>query len=166
MKKQQSFNLDVAMNSLLKTAEFQQNFEIPKLSHYDGKLDSAVLKIIDLSERVEKLGGSPSISENLLKIASSILDDVERPAGYEICGTCGYDHGYDSAYPGIREEIEKAHNNDTYLPFNDEDDEYSKNVENEILRDRAEFSEHIDEEDYQLANDCGDTMLASDEEGE
>ncbi len=35
--------------------------------------------------------------------------DTTLPADYEVCGTCGFDHAYDSDYPGVREKIEEAH---------------------------------------------------------
>ncbi len=33
----------------------------------------------------------------------------ELPSDYEVCGTCGYDHVYDGAYPETAAAIKKAH---------------------------------------------------------
>ncbi len=36
-------------------------------------------------------------------------EDEQLPSDYEVCGTCGYDHEYDGAYPETAAAIKKAH---------------------------------------------------------
>lgn len=70
------------------------------------KLDLTKLSTIELTERKYLCFDDPN---ELDRIFDELDRRENRPADYEPCGTCGFDHAYDGAYPEVLDKINQSH---------------------------------------------------------